>query len=286
MRDALADLLQAETQYAPVVDARGADRRRALGRDHLRVPHLAGGADGGARRGRAAARRMTSSPLMPPARRAPAGRAGLPPSFCHHRAATGLRGRQRRSSASAGPSTTSTATSTPLLQHLELVVDLGRRSASRSPSPGAALPPPPLAASRRSLGVTGVLYTIPSIAFFFLLLPITGRGLDDRDHRPHRLHAADHLPQHRRRARQRPGRRQGRRARDGDDRPPAPLAGRAAAGRARRSSPGCGSRPCRRSRSRRSRSSPAAAGLGEPIYSRAASTFKTNIIIAGGARDR
>ena len=26
------------------------------------------------------------------------------------------------------------------------------------------------------LGATGVLYTIPSIAFFFLLLPITGRG--------------------------------------------------------------------------------------------------------------
>ena len=28
------------------------------------------------------------------------------------------------------------------------------------------------------LGVTGVLYTVPSIAFFFLLLPITGFGLD------------------------------------------------------------------------------------------------------------
>lgn len=28
------------------------------------------------------------------------------------------------------------------------------------------------------IGVTGVLYTIPSIAFFFLLLPITGRGRD------------------------------------------------------------------------------------------------------------
>ena len=25
-------------------------------------------------------------------------------------------------------------------------------------------------------GATGVLYTVPSIAFFFLLLPITGRG--------------------------------------------------------------------------------------------------------------
>ena len=28
------------------------------------------------------------------------------------------------------------------------------------------------------LGVTGVLYTIPSVAFFFLLLPVTGRGVD------------------------------------------------------------------------------------------------------------
>jgi osmoprotectant transport system permease protein len=27
-------------------------------------------------------------------------------------------------------------------------------------------------------GATGVLYTVPSIAFFFLLLPITGRGVD------------------------------------------------------------------------------------------------------------
>ena len=28
------------------------------------------------------------------------------------------------------------------------------------------------------LAATGVLYTIPSVAFFFLLLPITGRGRD------------------------------------------------------------------------------------------------------------
>ena len=28
------------------------------------------------------------------------------------------------------------------------------------------------------LGVTGVLYTVPSLAFFFLLLPVTGRGTD------------------------------------------------------------------------------------------------------------
>ena len=28
------------------------------------------------------------------------------------------------------------------------------------------------------IGATGILYTIPSVAFFFLLLPITGRGTD------------------------------------------------------------------------------------------------------------
>lgn len=28
------------------------------------------------------------------------------------------------------------------------------------------------------IGVTGILYTIPSVAFFFLLLPVTGRGVD------------------------------------------------------------------------------------------------------------
>jgi osmoprotectant transport system permease protein len=28
------------------------------------------------------------------------------------------------------------------------------------------------------IGATGVLYTVPSIAFFFLLLPVTGRGFD------------------------------------------------------------------------------------------------------------
>ena len=28
------------------------------------------------------------------------------------------------------------------------------------------------------IGITGALYTIPSVAFFFLLLPITGRGVD------------------------------------------------------------------------------------------------------------
>jgi osmoprotectant transport system permease protein len=66
---------------------------------------------------------------------------------------------------------------TPTLQHLKLVlisVVIGFAIAF-----GLAL----LAHRRRwlqppLLGATGVLYTVPSVAFFFLLLPITGRGVD------------------------------------------------------------------------------------------------------------
>ena len=47
---------------------------------------------------------------------------------------------------------------------------------------------------------TGILYTIPSLAAFFLLLPITGRG-SRPDHRADRVHAADPVPQRRRRPR-------------------------------------------------------------------------------------
>jgi osmoprotectant transport system permease protein len=66
---------------------------------------------------------------------------------------------------------------TPTLQHLELVVFsvlLGLAIAfalALMAHRKAWLRPPLLAA-------TGVLYTIPSLAFFFLLLPITGLGRD------------------------------------------------------------------------------------------------------------
>lgn len=66
---------------------------------------------------------------------------------------------------------------TPTLQHLELVVisvTLGFTIAFALALLAHRhhwLQPPLLAG-------TGVLYTIPSIAFFFLLLPITGRGRD------------------------------------------------------------------------------------------------------------
>jgi osmoprotectant transport system permease protein len=66
---------------------------------------------------------------------------------------------------------------TPTVQHLELVVIsvvagfLVAFALSLLAHRRAWLQPPLLAA-------TGVLYTIPSIAFFFLLLPVTGLGKD------------------------------------------------------------------------------------------------------------
>ena len=78
-------------------------------------------------------------------------------------------------SASAGPSRTSTAIVDPTLEHLVLVgvsVLFGFLIAF-----ALAL----LSHGRRWLvpaltGITGVIYTMPSIALFLLLLPITGRG--------------------------------------------------------------------------------------------------------------
>ena len=102
LRDALADVLQAETLYAPVVDGEGTHRRRALRRDHLRVPQLARGDGGGALRGRAAPRRcLTPAPPRScwPRSRSASARARAAPSATP-------------SSASTGPPTTTTATST------------------------------------------------------------------------------------------------------------------------------------------------------------------------------
>ncbi len=57
MRDALSDLLQSETHVRGGRRRRGPDRRRSLGRDHLRVPRLPRGAGRGASSGGTAARR-------------------------------------------------------------------------------------------------------------------------------------------------------------------------------------------------------------------------------------
>ena len=84
------------------------------------------------------------------------------------------------------------------------------------------------------VGLTGVLYTLPSLA---RLLPAAADHRprhDDGGDRAHRLHAADHLPQHRHRASTTcPADAQRRRPRHGPHRPPAAVAGGAAAGAAR-----------------------------------------------------
>lgn len=66
---------------------------------------------------------------------------------------------------------------TPLLQHLVLVV------VSVGVGFVIALAMALISHRRRwlkppFLGFTGILYTVPSLAFFFLLLPVTGRGTD------------------------------------------------------------------------------------------------------------
>ena len=61
------------------------------------------------------------------------------------------------------------------------------------------------------IAVTGVLYTIPSLALFVMLLPADRALALDRAHPAHRVHPADPGPEHRDRARRRAARREGRR---------------------------------------------------------------------------
>ena len=65
--------------------------------------------------------------------------------------------------------------------------------------------------------VSALLYTIPSLALFQLLVPFTGITRDDGRDRARRLHARDPLPEHRRRAAQRAAGRARGGARDGAD---------------------------------------------------------------------
>ncbi len=122
MRDALSDLLQTETQYAPVIDGQGRDRRRAVGRDHLRVPRLARGQGRGARRRRAAAR-LNDSALAQVAALLARSRSTTGP------AATRAASPQNKASARAGRRQLRPLHD-PLLKHLLLVLESRSRSAS------------------------------------------------------------------------------------------------------------------------------------------------------------
>ena len=230
MRDALSDLLQAETQYAPVVDA----ERRIAG--VLSVEIIS---------------EFLSSPdaLVEehPAAERPLGVAvtrGLIATLLPLAQAGRLRARGRaRPRPSAWPKNDTVCIGwaidnfddyvTPLLEHLcsltSVAVALGFVIAfgARDVSHRRRWLVPPFTAT------TGIIYTLPSIALFLLAAADHRARHGDGDHRAHALQPPDHLPQHRRRARQRARLGAGRGPGDGDDEPPAALAGRVAARDAR-----------------------------------------------------
>jgi osmoprotectant transport system permease protein len=100
---------------------------------------------------------------------------GLPASFCHHHETTGCVGGNGLFCGGWAVDNFDRYVG-PFFRHLEIVAisvavgfAIALALALFSHRHRALIPP--------VLGATGVLYTIPSIAFFFLLLPITGFGL-------------------------------------------------------------------------------------------------------------
>jgi osmoprotectant transport system permease protein len=100
---------------------------------------------------------------------------GLPASFCHHHETTGCVGGNGLFCFGWAADNFDRYVG-PFFRHLEIVAisvvagfAIALALALFSHRHRALIPP--------LLGATGVLYTIPSIAFFFLLLPITGFGL-------------------------------------------------------------------------------------------------------------
>jgi osmoprotectant transport system permease protein len=101
---------------------------------------------------------------------------GLPASFCHHHAETGCVAGNGFFCAGWAADNFDRYVA-PFFRQLEIV------AISVAVGFAIALALAVLSHRRRFLippllGVTGVLYTVPSIAFFFLLLPITGFGLE------------------------------------------------------------------------------------------------------------
>ena len=174
MRDALSDLLQAETRYAPVVDAEGRIAgvlsveivSEFLTSDEALTEEHSGGRAGG--------HWMNELALHVPAVADAAGKCapGLPASFCHHHSLSGCVGGNGFFCFGWAADNFDRYVN-PFFRHLEIVaisvvagfvIAMALAIASHR---YRALAPP-------ILGITGVLYTVPSIAFFFLLLPMTG----------------------------------------------------------------------------------------------------------------
>lgn len=100
---------------------------------------------------------------------------GLPAGFCHHHETTGCVGGNGLFCAGWAADNFDRYVG-PFFRHLEIVAisvvaGFAIALALALLSHRHRVLAPPL------LGATGVLYTIPSVAFFFLLLPITGFGL-------------------------------------------------------------------------------------------------------------
>ena len=100
---------------------------------------------------------------------------GLPSSFCHHHSLSGCVGGNGFFCFGWAADNFDRYVN-PFFRHLEIVVIsvvagfvIAMALAIASHRYRALAPP--------ILGITGVLYTVPSIAFFFLLLPVTGLGL-------------------------------------------------------------------------------------------------------------
>ncbi len=100
---------------------------------------------------------------------------GLPSSFCHHHTLSGCVGGNGFFCFGWAADNFDRYVN-PFFRHLEIVVIsvvagfvIAMALAIASHRYRALAPP--------ILGITGVLYTVPSIAFFFLLLPVTGLGL-------------------------------------------------------------------------------------------------------------
>ena len=106
-----------------------------------------------------------------------------------------LPGDRTSSSASTGRWTTSTATSRRLSQHLELVaLSVAARLRDRL-RPGPARAPPALAAAAAAGGHRRPLHD-PQHRLLLAAAADHRPRPRHRDHRPQRLHPADHLPQH------------------------------------------------------------------------------------------
>ena len=268
LRDALSDLLQSDTPVRAGGGRAGTRGGRALGRDHLALPELAE-RDAANERRRGAPRLTVPTGLTVLAQVEIRERSG-DSCIAQNNLCPGwiVDNFDRYTN--------------PLVEHV--VPDRHRRwhAASRSRSrwrcwrAGGGGPIGPI------VGVTGVLYTLPSLAVFFLLLPITGRGTTTalialtaytlQIIFRNIITGLDNVPAGRAR----------RRARAWGSRIASCCGGWSCRWRCPTSSPACGSPPPRTVGLATLAVFAGAGGLGEQIVTGSNITFKTGVVAAGG----